>query len=71
MKSQKESQEQKIINWLEKPGRSLTRDSAYKKWGFHTLNSRVSGINRAGKKHIKAEMIKLKSGARVARYYMF
>lgn len=65
-----ESQCQKVINWLIRPGRSLTRLQAFKKWGFMTLNSRVSNINAAGKYRIKSELIKLRSGARVAKYYM-
>ncbi len=66
----KESQCQKVVNWLIKPGRTITRLQAFKKWGFMTLNSRVSNINADGKYRIKAEMVKLKSGARVAKYWM-
>ena len=65
-----ESQCQKVINWLLKPGRTITRDGAYKKWRFHTLNSRISDINRSGKYRINKDMITLKSGARIAKYYM-
>jgi hypothetical protein len=70
MKSQKESQCQKVKNWLKVPGRTLTRTQAYKKWGFHTLNSRVSDINQGKECRIKKDMVKSKSGARYAKYYM-
>lgn len=69
-KDSPKSQCQKVIDWLLKPGRTLTRKQAYEKWGFMTLNSRVSNINQAGKYRIKAEMVKLKSGAVIAKYYM-
>lgn len=67
---EKKSQCQKVIDWLIKPGRTLTREQCYKRFGFMTLNSRVSNINAAGKYQIKAESVKLKSGAVIARYYM-
>ncbi len=70
MNATKESQCQKVINWLIKPGRTLTRLQAFKKWGFFTLNSRVSDINRAKKYRITSERIKLKSGASVSKYYI-
>lgn len=69
-KDSPKSQCQKVIDWLLKPGRTLTRDQAYKKWHFHTLNSRVSDINRGKKYRIDKEMVKLKSGAKIAKYYM-
>ena len=66
----KESQNQKVINWLMKPGRTLTRMQAFKKWRFMTLNSRVAEINATKKHKITSEMIKLKGGQRVAKYTM-
>jgi Helix-turn-helix domain len=68
--SQPKTQNEKIIDWLKRPGRTLTRLQCFRKFGFFTLNSRASEINKQGRYRIKSKMIKLKSGSRVAQYYM-
>ena len=62
------TQNQKIINYLNKFGRKLTRRSCFEKFGFMTLNSRATEIRRMGYP-IKSKLITTKKGVRYSEYY--
>jgi hypothetical protein len=61
------SQTQKILNAL-LAGQKLTALIALKKFNCMRIASRISEIKALGRYNIKTEMVKLKSGKRVAQY---
>jgi hypothetical protein len=64
------SQNEMIIQYLKPPGRTLTRLSCFKKFGFMTLNSRASDIKKKGYP-IQSELVRdKKTGKTYAKYFL-
>lgn len=62
------SQEKQIINYLSKPGRSLTPIQALEKFGCFRLSARVYDLNKLG--HNIQTGVVTKNKKRFARYYL-
>jgi len=62
------TQKEQVINYLKPFGRTLTRLTCYKKFGFMTINSRVPEIKKMGI-NIKSKLV-TKKGKTFSKYYI-
>lgn len=67
MKTDRKSQNQRILNYLLKGG-SLTPLKALRLFDCWALSSRISDLNKLGKYVINSELITVKGGKRVSKY---
>ena len=68
MMNQTKTQNQAILEWMEKPGRSITSLEALSRFGCIRLASRIHDLRNAGNL-IHDEWIEV-NGKRVKRYFM-